>query len=182
MNFIKKNIGYIVLVAAFAVFAFVPGAKSFIMGKIFPLDKVEDQVMFSDEEFNMKLKGINVPDANLKDFKGHVIFLNFWGTWCPPCREEWPTIQKLYEAKKDKAAFILVAMQDKEEDIRKFLAEKKYTVPVYVAESPLSEKMLPKSFPTTFIIGKNGQILQKKDYMYDWNSASVQEFIDQVSK
>lgn len=182
MDFIKKNIVYLSLTVAVAAFAFVPGVKRFVMGQIFPLEKVENEVMFSDKELDIKLKGINVPDANLKDFKGKVLFLNFWGTWCPPCREEWPAIQKLHDAKKAEVAFVLVAMQDKEGDVRRFLKEKKYTAPVYIAQSPLGEKMLPKAFPTTFIIGKNGQILQKKDYLYDWNSASVHQFLDAVAR
>lgn len=54
-------------------------------------------------------------------------------------------------------------MQDQEASVRKFLAENKYTTPVYLAKTPIAEKMLPKSFPTTYILGKNGRILKKKN-------------------
>ncbi len=63
---------------------------------------------------NLQLKGVNVPDANLADFKDKVCFLKFLGTWCPPCRAEFPSIQKLYDSKKDKVQFVLIAMQDQE--------------------------------------------------------------------
>jgi thiol-disulfide isomerase/thioredoxin len=89
---------------------------------------------------------LNVPDANLADFKDKLSFLKFLGNLCPPCRAEFPSIQKLYDSKKDKVQFVLIAMQDQEASVRKFLAENKYTTPVYLAKTPIAEKMLPNLF------------------------------------
>ena len=136
-----------------------------------------------DSDLDIELKGINAPNTNLKTLKGNkLIFLNFWGTWCPPCREEWPSIQKLYEGKKDKIDFVLIAMQDEEEKVRKFMADNKYTAPVYIAQTPISNNVLPKVFPTTFLLDKNGRILLKEDASKDWNSKSTHEFIDTFTK
>ena len=185
MNFLRKNWLTLLLTGFLLAVLLIPSFKEFITRQILmkpSLEKVENEVTFTPEELNLQLKGVNVPDANLKDFKGKVVFLNFWGTWCPPCRAEYPTIQKLYEAKKDKVQFVLIAMQDDEGKVKKFLAENKYTTPVYLATSPIAEKMLPKSFPTTFLIGKNGRILMKEDAAKDWNSEDVLQFIDSVVK
>ena len=185
MNFLKKNWLTLLLTAFLLSILLIPSFKEFVQRQILmkpSLEKVENEVTFSPEELKLQLKGVNVPDANLADFKDKLIFLNFWGTWCPPCRAEYPSIQKLYDAKKDKVQFVLIAMQDQEETVKKFLAENKYTTPVYLATSPISEKMLPKSFPTTYIIGKNGRILKKEEYASDWNSDSVHQFIDSFSK
>lgn len=185
MNFLKKN-WLSLLLSAFLVSMFLfPDFRAFIQRQILmkpSLEKVENDITFSSEELNVHLKGVNVPDASLADFKDKVVFLNFWGTWCPPCRAEFPTIQKLYEAKKDKVQFVLIAMQDEEEKVKQFLKEHNYNTPVYLATSPLPEKMLPKVFPTTFILGKNGRILKKDDGASDWNSASVHQFIDSVAQ
>ena len=185
MNFLKKNWITLSLTAFLLAILLIPSFKEFVTRQILmkpSLEKVENEVTFTSEELNIQLKGVNVPDANLADFKGKVVFLNFWGTWCPPCRAEYPSIQKLYEAKKGKVQFVLVAMQDEEEKVKQFLAENKYTTPVYLAKSPLAEKMLPKSFPTTFLVGQNGRILMKEDAAKDWNAEDVLQFIDSVTK
>lgn len=177
----KKNIIYIVLVAILAVIAFVPGVKEMLKEQFFPIATVEQAVKVDEADYDVVLKGINTSSTNLKNFRGKkLVFLNFWGTWCAPCREEWPSIQKLYDSRKDDMDFVLIAMQDKEEDVVKFLKENSYTVPVYIAESPINGKILPKVFPTTFVLDKNGRILIKEDATRDWNTESVHTFINNV--
>lgn len=178
----KKNFIYILLIAIMAVIAFVPGVKNFLKDTFFPVASIENAVKLSDTDYDIELKGINTPNANLNQFKDKTLFLNFWGTWCPPCKAEWPSVEALYKAKKDKMSFVLIAMQDEEENVRKFIKENNYTAPVYIAQSPISEKVLPKAFPTTFIIAKNAQIVKKVDAKEDWMSQSNVSFIDAIVK
>lgn len=183
MKFLKKNGIYLFLLLVLAVLIFVPSAKNFIKNKFLPIAEIENTLTVIDADYDIRLKGMNVPDTNLKNFKGKkLLFLNFWGTWCAPCLEEWPTIQKLYNSKKDKADFVLIAMMDKEDNVKKFLKENNYTVPVYIAESPINSSILPKLFPTTYLLDKNGRILQKEESSKDWNADSVHQFIENVSK
>ena len=69
-------------------------------------------------------------------------------------------------------------MQDKEEAVRDFLKKYKYTAPVYIAQSPISDQLLPKVFPTTFLLNQEGRILLKEDSSKDWNSKTVHQFIE----
>lgn len=178
----KKNIIYIVLIAVIVIIAFVPGVKTTLKDMFFPIATIENAVHISDEDYDVELKGINTSSTNLKNFKDKAIFLNFWGTWCPPCRKEWPSIQKLYETRKDHVDFVLIAMNDQEDAVRKFLKENNYNVPVYIAQSPISEKILPKVFPTTYLLDHDGRIIIKEDASRDWNTESVHQFIDNIIK
>jgi len=185
MNFLRKNIIYIVLTVVFLAFMLIKPLRNFVTEQIAmspTVAKVNNETMLPAEVLDIDLKGINTSSTNLKNLRGKVLFLNFWGTWCPPCRTEWPTVQKLYDLRKDKLEFALIAMQDQEKDVKKFLKDNNYSVPVYIAESPLDPKILPQAFPTTYLIGKDGRILKKEDSSMDWSKDSILEFIDNVTK
>ena len=176
---------YFVLLIILVAFMTIKPLRDFVSEQIAmspTVAKVNNETLLSDAVLDIDLKGINTSSTNLKNLRGKVLFLNFWGTWCPPCRAEWPTVQKLYDLKKDKLEFVLIAMQDQEEDVKNFLKENNYTVPVYIAESPLDPKVLPVAFPTTYLIGKDGRILKKEDSSMDGSKNSVLEFIDNVTK
>lgn len=182
-NWIKRNISNIVFGIFVLIFFFVPGVREFIQRPFLmkpSLDKMETLGRLEDSDYQIKLKGINVSDANLSDFKGKILFLNFWGSWCPPCRTEFPSIQELYNKQKDNVVFVLIAMQDDEEKVRDFVKKNNYTTPVYMIAQPLPQNLDFSVFPTTFIIGKNGEILKKDQGAADWNDESVHQFLEKL--
>lgn len=183
MTFLKKNSVYFVIIVLFIAVATVPGIRQFVKDQVMmkpAMEVAEKSMTLSPADYDIDLKGINTPDTNLKAFRGRALFLNFWGTWCPPCRSEWPSIQKLYEAQEGKTAFVLIAMEDQEQAVRAFLQKKNYTVPVYIAASPLPAMLLPHSFPTTFILRKDGLILKKSDSAEDWASPASLKFMQDM--
>lgn len=104
----------------------------------------------------------------LADYKGKTIFLNFWATWCPPCRAEMPDIQKLYENAATEGDDALVVLgvagpgmgQEKDEaGIKAFLDENGYTYPVLMdTKGELFTGYGIYSYPTTFMIDKEGNV------------------------
>ena len=104
----------------------------------------------------------------LEDYRGKTIFLNFWATWCLPCKAEMPDIQKLYEKSstegEDAVIVLCVAapnmgQEGSEEEIAAFMEEKGYTYPVLMdTEGELFASYGIMSFPTTFMIDRDGNV------------------------
>ena len=104
----------------------------------------------------------------LSDYKGKTVFLNFWGTWCPPCRAEMPDIQELYEeyGENDGDVIILgvatpnVGNEGSSEEVAAFLEENGYTYPTVMDENGViaGGSYYISAFPTTYMIDKDGNI------------------------
>ncbi|WP_068599155.1 TlpA family protein disulfide reductase [Vaginella massiliensis] len=179
---------HLFLIALFVIF--IAAIFYTPLGSIFK-DKIEDKShvaglrTLSDEDFDVELTGYNgAENTNLKELKSKnkVVFINYWGSWCPPCVEEMPTIQNLYNNRKNDVEFVLIAIQDKPKNILNFATKHQLTMPLYEPASPLSEAMLPKVFPTTYILNKKGEIVLHETKTRDWNDDEINDLIDQLLK
>ena len=103
----------------------------------------------------------------LSDYEGKVVFLNFWATWCPPCKEEMPYIEQLYKdynKNNDDVVILGVASpnlgrEGSREHVVNFLKDQSYTFPVVLDEDgALAYQYGINAFPTTFIIDKEGYV------------------------
>ncbi|MBI2874853.1 MAG: redoxin domain-containing protein, partial [Firmicutes bacterium] len=98
--------------------------------------------------------------VKLSDYQGRVVAINFWATWCPPCREEMPGMQKVYERNKDKG-FVILALDLKEPDklVRDFRNELGLTFPILMdRQGIVLNRYGVSAIPTTFFIDRKGQI------------------------
>ncbi|HYL85868.1 MAG TPA: TlpA disulfide reductase family protein [Candidatus Angelobacter sp.] len=108
----------------------------------------------------------SLPDSNgvqvaLADYKGKVVLLNFWATWCGPCKIEIPWFMEFNKTYKDRGFAVLgVSLDDDEwKSVRPYLAEKKMDYPVMVGNDQVSQSYGGiDSLPTTFIIDRDGRI------------------------
>ncbi len=116
---------------------------------------------------------------SLEDFQDEVILLNFWATWCPPCRAEMPSIQKLYNEYGDKIAMILITSEEKS-ILRDYLEENNYDLPVYIQKTALTPSFPVQSIPTTFLIARDGSLLLKKTGAANWNSDDFKSKLDNL--
>jgi len=123
--------------------------------------------------------------VDILDLKGKVVFLNFWATWCPPCKAEMPSIQKLVEKFKgnDKVVFMLVEIEHEKDKAHAFLKDNKLKLPIYYPESEIPSEWLGQSIPTTVILDKDGRIAARHEGMADYDRKEVFEFItDLINK
>jgi len=116
---------------------------------------------------------------SLADFKGEVLFVNFWATWCPPCLAELPGIEALYADYGDKVSFILITNQAPGE-VQAFIENKKLEAPVYYQHGPQPPSLQSPSIPTSYIIGRDGRIAGKYTGAMDWNSKRTRKMLDEL--
>ena len=127
----------------------------------------------------------NGSTLKLSDLKGKVVLLNFWATWCPPCREEIPSMMKLNGFMAGKP-FQMVAISIDEggkKDIDSFFKETGFFLPTYLDESGASSKSYGVTgVPESFIIDKQGILVKKIIGGFAWDSPEAVSFIEGLMK
>ena len=124
--------------------------------------------------------GFTLPDLEgrmhtLDDLKGKVVVLNFWATWCPPCIEEMPSLEKLHEALASKGlAVVAVSVDERFSDIEQFVDEWNLTFTVLHDNGmKVSRSYQTFKYPETYIIDRNGRLKSKVVGERDWVAPSV---------
>ena len=113
---------------------------------------------------DFKLKDLDGKELSLSDLKGKNVFLNFWATWCPPCKAEMPEIEKLYQETKD-SDLVIVSIEIGEPlgTVKSFIDINKYSFKVLLdSDQSVASKYNIASIPTSYFINKDGNIVSKK--------------------
>ena len=119
--------------------------------------------------------------VSLEEYKGKIIFINFWATWCPPCIAEMPSIQKLYTDYQDKVVFLFVTT-DSFERANAFLDKENLILPIYQSVTNPPLEMESSTIPATYLIDKQGNVILAKIGTANWNSDSFREQLDHYIK
>jgi peroxiredoxin len=106
------------------------------------------------------LETLDGQTVRLGDLRGRVVLLNFWATWCTPCRAEMPEIQNAYEANQARGFDVLaINLQERPEEIRPFLGELGLSFPVLLdREGAVSRQYLARALPASYLIDREGII------------------------
>jgi peroxiredoxin len=137
------------------------------------------------------LSGQKAPDFTLKDLdgksvtlashRGKVVILVFWASWCPPCKDELQSLNKLYGMYKNKGLVILAVSSDRSlSTVKDFIAQNPVTYPILFDEKLSISRDLYKAFmvPTTFVIDRRGTIFRKHFGEQDWTKPTLVKEID----
>lgn len=112
------------------------------------------------------LKDLSSKKVNLSDFRGKVILLNFFTTWCPPCRIEIPELVKIYQQNKNKGLVVLGVSLDKDVVpfmLKNFAKEMKISYPVLIGTEEVADSYQISGVPATFVISKDGKTYKRFD-------------------
>jgi cytochrome c biogenesis protein CcmG, thiol:disulfide interchange protein DsbE len=136
------------------------------------------------EDFAMELDGKPV---HLLDLRGKVVVLNFWATWCPPCVEETPSLNRLQKYITSRNGVVVGVAADQDQAIyEKFLREQGVIFPTYRDpgtrddHSPIAQEYGTAMYPETYIIDRKGVILRKIIGTQDWNSPELLAYFDAI--
>ncbi|MFM6344186.1 MAG: TlpA disulfide reductase family protein, partial [Dolichospermum sp.] len=150
----------ILLLKYTGLFSYVTQATQSVAIETGLLDASTEAKEKEEFDYDFTIKNLNGETLSFEHYKGKVIFLNLWATWCGPCKVEMPAIQKLYESVgSDSIVFVMLSI-DRERDqykVLKYIQEKAYTFPVFLKSGDLTDQLNVPAIPTTFIIGKNGK-------------------------
>jgi thiol-disulfide isomerase/thioredoxin len=124
------------------------------------------------------LPDISGKKLRLKDLRGKVIFLNFFATWCEPCRLEMPAMERLSQTYKDKGLVVLaVDMHESAKSVRTFMQELKLSFPAVVdGDGSVGFMYAVRPIPATYLVARDGQILWRVFGARDWDRPEVHAY------
>lgn len=163
---IKKVLNYLLI--AFLIFIIVsPNGKAWVLRQFISVglfkaeikkDAVKDFPNNSSFSFTDSKGNIN----NTSMLQGKVVFINFWASWCPPCRAEMPSLNNLYQALKDDERFVFLFVSEDDDQLKAtdYLKKNDFSIPVYY-RNQVSPEMFSGTLPTTIVLDKQGNIVMK---------------------
>lgn len=170
----KKSILIIIIVLLFSFIGYTnfKNKRSENKQNIDNLQEVKD----------FELKNSNGDNVKLSDYKGKVIVLNFFATWCPPCKAELPGFVKMVNEYNGKdVVFVFIDVGEGEETVKSFLAANNYNfTPLMDYDSKVSGMYDVRGIPTTFIINKDFNIINQHVGFMD--ETTLKNLIDEVLK
>lgn len=138
-----------------------------------------DGPMLSENTYNTPLTTPEGNQVRLGDFKGKVLFVNVWASWCPPCVAEMPTIETLYNnvSKNKNIKFLLISLDEKQKDARDFMEDKNFPMPYYFPASGMPRVFQSSYIPSTYVVSKEGQVVYNHGGIADYSSEAFQEWL-----
>jgi thiol-disulfide isomerase/thioredoxin len=132
----------------------------------------------------LDLPGFDGPAWRLADARGQVVLLNFWASWCEPCRAEMPSLELLAERhEKDGLAVVAVNFRETDASIRRYLAQWPITLTIVRdAEGAAARAWGVRIFPTTVVIGRDGRPAFTVTGEVDWTGAEARRWLAPLLK
>jgi thiol-disulfide isomerase/thioredoxin len=141
-------------------------------------DSLVSQATYPKADYSMKLINAKGEMVEMESFRGKVIFLNIWASWCPPCLAEMPGINKLFNAlDEDKVAFIMLSVDDDFTKAIKLYKKKGYDFDIYQVPNGLPSLYYTQSIPTTFVINADGKLVLTHSGMGDFDTQEFKAYL-----
>ncbi|MBB6447389.1 redoxin domain-containing protein [Bacillus benzoevorans] len=125
---------------------------------------------------DFELENLSGEKVKLSDYRGKKVILNFWATWCPPCKEEMPAMEKFYQKAGDDVEILAVNI-DPQYNVQEFIDKMGITFPILLDKNDkVNSAYLIMTIPTTYFINEDGLITNK--YLTSMTEDIMKEYID----
>ena len=139
---------------------------------------IHSAVNLGQMDYNFRLMDRDGKSIDVSAFRGKVIFINFWATWCPPCVAEMPDINRLYQkVKSEDFIFLMISVDEDFSKARHFADKRNFSLPIYTPLSAVPAVLESRVVPSTYIVAPDGRIAAKREGMARYNSESFLNFL-----
>ena len=132
----------------------------------------------------IQFKSLEGQSVSLESFKGKIVILSFWATWCEPCVEEFPSFIKLLDEFPEKVVLVAISHDEKEEDVKDFVSAfngyRKNLILALDKNKSLSKSFKVDRLPEGFVFDGDGKLLKKIIGIQDWASEGAIEFFKAI--
>lgn len=150
-----------------------------------PSSEWVNSVAVGDLAPDFQLEDTKGNKVSLSDLQGKVVMVNFWATWCPPCIEEMPSMERLHEVMAGDD-FVMLAINTEQNGrtvVPEFLKKTPYTFPILYDDKGVVQKLYGVyKFPESFIVGKDGKVVEKIIGPLDWSSLKTINYLKGLTK
>lgn len=188
-KWLKNNWSTAILFFFFIILLVSPDAKAWLMRQVASTGLLNSKISesktasaVSDTHFTLKNEDGAI--ISVSDLKGKVVFINFWASWCPPCRAEFPSVQKFYDkySSHQDMVFLTVNLDDDVALGQTYLKKNGFTVPFLIPTGSIPKEIYDGSLPTTVVLDKKGEIRLRHTGVADYSKDSFYSQIDQLLK
>lgn len=133
----------------------------------------------TDDIKKVKLTDLNDKEIDLDQFKGKTVFINFWATWCKPCLQEMPSIERAQAELKDHNVTFLLASNEEVDQIETFKKKHNYTFQYVHLEN--MEELGIQALPTTYIFNSEGKLKFSETGSRNWGNPASLDLINKIA-
>jgi thiol-disulfide isomerase/thioredoxin len=176
----------VILISLLLLFLFSSDAKVWLLKQVVATGLLSPVIKkgAGNEANSSNAQSFSFQDVNgniktTSDLKGKVVFINFWATWCPPCRAEMPSLNSLFNTFKDddRIVFLFISEDDDFDKAKDYWQKNGWEMPLYYRTSAVPATFFSGSLPTTAIINAKGELVMKHEGIASYNTSA---FISQL--
>lgn len=136
-----------------------------------------DLTVLGHADYGWTIRPLGGEPIELEAFRGDVLMINLWASWCTPCVREMETIERLARRLADTEARFLIVAAEGERAVRRHLRRYSYDLPIYLEVDPIPPRFGLRGLPTSWIVDRQGRILARHHGEAVWDTHEVESFV-----